>query len=113
MKDEIDDERKVEENLKILRSIKDGMKKERAIKGNGLNVNEKKERSKFTNTQIERKYCKSRRREEGERVRTSKIKTLKVQKRKSKVQKEHQRSERQKSNLSDFQILKKCQLPMA
>ena len=28
-------------------------------------------------------------------------------------QKEHQRSERQKSNLSDFQILKKCQLPMA
>jgi hypothetical protein len=34
-------------------------------------------------------------------------------KRTSKVQKEHQKSERQKSNLSDFQILMKCQLPMA
>jgi hypothetical protein len=51
--DEIDDERKVEENLKILRSIKDGMNQKRAIKGKGLN--EKKERSKFTNTQIERR----------------------------------------------------------
>ncbi len=28
-------------------------------------------------------------------------------------QKEHQKSERRKSNLSDFQILMKCQLPMA
>ena len=34
-------------------------------------------------------------------------------KRTSKVQKEHQKSERQKSNLSDFQIVMKCQLPMA
>ncbi len=37
---------------------------------------------------------------------------VKSQKKNIESQKKHQKSERQKSNLCDFQILMKCQLPM-
>jgi hypothetical protein len=51
----------------------------------------------------------------GEGVGTSKIRTSKGQNVKSFFKDDHnvERSERRKSNLSDFQILMKCQLPMA